>query len=32
MPNPFGHYEGVPVLDLPADPPTTPETPALEVI
>jgi len=21
MPNPFRHYEGVPVLDLPADPP-----------
>jgi hypothetical protein len=30
MPNPFRHYEGVPVLDLPADPPL-PETPALEV-
>ena len=27
MPNPFRHYEGVPVLDLPADPPD-PETPA----
>ena len=21
MPNPFRHYEGVPILDLPADPP-----------
>jgi SagB-type dehydrogenase family enzyme len=31
MPNPFRHYEGVPVLDLPADPPA-PETPALEVL
>jgi len=31
MPNPFRHYEGVPVVDLPADPPT-PETPALEVL
>jgi hypothetical protein len=31
MPNPFRHYEGVPVLDLLADPPT-PETPALEVL
>ena len=30
MPDPFRHYEGVPVLDLPADPPA-PETPALEV-
>ena len=27
MPDPFRHYEGVPVLDLPADPPV-PETPA----
>ena len=27
MPDPFRHYEGVPVLDLPADPPA-PETPA----
>ncbi len=27
MPDPFRHYEGVPVLDLPADPPD-PETPA----
>jgi len=31
MPNPFRHYEGVPVLDLPADPPGL-ETPALEVL
>jgi SagB-type dehydrogenase family enzyme len=31
MPNPFRHYEGVPVLDLPADPPS-PETPALDVL
>src|ERR1700739_3516420 len=31
MPNPFRHYEGVPVLDLPADPPF-PRTPALEVL
>jgi SagB-type dehydrogenase family enzyme len=31
MPNPFRHYEGVPVLDLPADPPS-PEIPALEVL
>ena len=30
MPDPFRHYEGVPVLDLPADPPA-PETPALEL-
>ena len=30
MPNPFRHYEGVPVLDLPADPPA-PQIPALEV-
>jgi len=22
MPDPFRHYEGVPILDLPADPPT----------
>ena len=29
MPDPFRHYEGVPVLDLPADPPA-PETPALD--
>jgi SagB-type dehydrogenase family enzyme len=31
MPNPFRHYEGVPVLDLPADPPA-PKIPALEVL
>jgi hypothetical protein len=31
MPDPFRHYEPVPVLDLPADPPV-PETPALEVL
>jgi len=31
MPDPFRHYEGVPVLDLPADPPT-PEVPALAVL
>lgn len=31
MPDPFRHYEGVPVLDLPADPPP-PEIPALEVL
>lgn len=31
MPDPFRHYEGVPVLDLPADPPA-PETPALQVL
>ena len=31
MPNPFRHYEGAPVLDLPADPPS-PEMPALEVL
>jgi SagB-type dehydrogenase family enzyme len=31
MPDPFRHYEGVPVLDLPANPPV-PETPALEVL
>jgi SagB-type dehydrogenase family enzyme len=31
MPDPFRHYEGVPVLDLPADPPV-PETPALEAL
>ena len=31
MPDPFRHYEGVPVLDLPADPPA-PERPALEVL
>ena len=31
MPDPFRHYEGVPVLDLPADPPA-PQIPALEVL
>ncbi len=31
MPDPFRHYKGVPVLDLPADPPA-PETPALDVL
>src|ERR1700686_4497803 len=31
MPDPFRHYEDVPVLDLPTDPPV-PETPALEVL
>jgi SagB-type dehydrogenase family enzyme len=31
MPDPFRHYEGLPVLDLPADPPS-PETPALGVL
>src|SRR5580700_1493950 len=31
MPNPFRHYEGVPVLDLPADPPA-PRISALEVL
>jgi SagB-type dehydrogenase family enzyme len=31
MPDPFRHYEGVPVLDLPADPPV-PEISALEVL
>jgi hypothetical protein len=31
MPDPFRHYEGVPVLDLPADL-SLPETPALEVL
>jgi len=29
MPDPFRHYEGVPVLDLPADPPS-PESPAAD--
>ena len=28
MPNPFRHYEGVPILDLPADSPA-PQIPAL---
>src|ERR1700674_3720580 len=31
MPDWFRHYEGVPVLDLPADPPA-PEMPALELL
>ncbi len=31
MPNPFRHYEGVPVLDLPVDPPA-PEIPAVDVL
>jgi len=31
IPDPFRHYEGVPVLDLPADPPS-PETPALDAL
>ena len=31
MPDPFRYYEGVPVLDLPADPPA-PEMPALDVL
>jgi hypothetical protein len=31
MPDPFRHYEGVPVLDLPADP-AAPEIPALDVL
>src|SRR5579872_6736742 len=31
MPDPFRHYEGVPVLDLPADPPAS-ETPAFDVL
>jgi len=31
MPDPFRHYEGVPLLDLPADPPP-PEIPALELL
>jgi SagB-type dehydrogenase family enzyme len=31
MPDPFRHYEGVPVLDLPADPPV-PEIPAMDVL
>jgi len=31
MPDPFLHYEGVPVLDVPADPPC-PEIPALSVL
>jgi SagB-type dehydrogenase family enzyme len=31
MPDPFRHYEGAPLLDLPADPPSL-ETPTLEVL
>lgn len=31
MPDPFRHYEGVPLLDLPADPPA-PEIPTLDVL
>ena len=31
MPDPFRHYEGMPVLDLPADPPS-PQMPTLEVL
>ena len=31
MPEPFRYYRGVPVLDLPADPPV-PQTPALDVL
>src|SRR5271156_3768486 len=31
MPNPFRHYDGVPVLDLPADPPA-PQISALDVL
>ena len=31
MPDPFRHYEGVPVLDLPADPPV-PEMSAFDVL
>jgi hypothetical protein len=31
MPDPFRHYEGVPILDLPADPPA-PEAPVLAVL
>ena len=31
MPDPFRHYEGVPLLDLPADP-QLPEAPALEIL
>src|ERR1700735_3554365 len=31
MPDPFRHYEGVPVLDLPADPPV-PGMPAFDVL
>jgi|SRR5581483_10411153 len=31
MPDPFRHYEGVPLLDLPADPPA-PEMPMLDIL
>src|SRR3954454_20110993 len=31
MPDPYRHYEGAPVLDLPADPPA-PAIPALDVL
>jgi hypothetical protein len=31
MPDPFRHYEGVPVLDLPADQPA-PEMPAIDAL
>jgi len=31
MPGPFRHYQGVPVIDLPTDPPA-PDAPALEVL
>src|ERR1700735_341157 len=31
MPNPFRHYDGVPILDLPADPPA-PQLPTLDVL
>src|SRR4029077_11054396 len=31
MPGPYRHYEGVPILDLPADSPS-PQTPAIEVL
>jgi len=31
MPDPFRHYEGVPLVDLPADPPM-PQAPAIEVL
>ncbi len=30
MPDPFRHYEGVPVLDLPAHPPAPEASPALD--
>ena len=31
QPDPFRHYEGIPILDLPADPPS-PEIPAVSVL